>query len=541
MSVISTLPSRLKVREALGSAGARSRLDGRLGLIILIAVAFTVALFVARDFGLSRSDPSSRMRVHAMPVAISQIYHGRAHDYTAYWSVAMRFHNPQPLDAAMDQAVRAEIPPGDRTYYWTADDRGLSDFVNLAFRMFGPKLRSLFNLWFVLLGLSIIAAIVRYRHDTVALAAIACTVVGIGAVLPAMTRAAGEGFEELSIHLSESRMFDILGIVAFVHLVLAMLRPPSAWRWLDITTLIAQAGLIAFLIHARTSVSWLFIAILSIALVLAVVRLKGRARAPQGGVVLVVSCTVLLVWAGVHLYQRAAFNAAYFGEIGPRTFWHNVLMGFAANSVLTHKLDLVGDDRSVIETVLRDMKTRNDPRLTEQWQTQNILNSLGSSNTFDWRTYEGVARDLIFRTLRSEPGQAAKLFLWDKSRLVIDTISCKFLLLSCDPLRTNSARFLARPVGPFLPLIWIGLLVLVAASLCASPREHEELRKVKESNGTIVLLLLLAALIGLAPSILIYPAVSQLGGTVVLLLTAVGLALVLTARGLRLTSCGGVE
>jgi len=536
MKADSAFPLFEKARGRIRAvAGRHVYFDGRFELIILIAVVFTVALLVARDFGLSRSEPSSRMRVHAIPVAISQIYHGRAHDYTAYWSVAMRFHNDQPLEAAIDQAVHAGIPPGDRTYYWTADDRGLSDFVNVAFRMFGPKLRSLFNFWFVLLGLSIIAAIVRYRHDSVSLAVIACTVIGIGAVLPAVARA-NSG---LPIHLSESRMFDILGTVALVHLVLAMLRPPATPRWLGTGTLIAQAGLIAFLIHARTSVSWLFVAILLIGIVLAVLRSKRRINLPQSGAVLAVVSTVLLAWAGVHLYQRAAFNAAYFGEIGPRTFWHNVLMGLATNSVLAHKLNLVGEDRSAIETVLRDMKTRSDPRLTEQWETQNILNSLGSFSTFDWRTYEDVTRDLVFRTLRSEPRQAAKLLLWDKPWRVIGTISCEFLLLSCDPLRSNSGRFSERPVTRFLPLLWIGFLVLVAVSLCASPRE--ELRRAKESNGTIVLPLLLAALIGLAPSILVYPAVSQLGGTVILLLTAVGLALVLTARGLQLRSYSGAE
>ena len=372
---------------------------------------------------------------------------------------------------------------------------------------------------------------------SIALAAIACTVIGVGVVLPAVARA-NSG---LPIHLSESRMFDILGTVALVHLVLTMLRPAATPRWLGTGTMIAQAGLIAFLIHARTSVSWLFVAILLIVIVLAVFRPKRHVKLPQSGAVLAVVCTVLLAWAGVHLYQRAAFNAAYFGEIGPRTFWHNVLMGLATNSVLAHKLDLVGEDRSTIETVLRDMKTRSDPRLTEQWETQNILNSLGSFSTFDWRTYEDITRDLIFRTLRSEPRQAAKLFLWDKPGRVLGTISCEFLLLRCDPLRSNSGRFPERPATRFLPLLSIGFLVLVAASLCASSREYKELRTAKESNGTIVLLLLLAALIGLAPSILVYPAVSQLGGTVVLLLTAIGLALVLTARGLRLKSYSGVE
>jgi hypothetical protein len=259
------------------------------------------------------------MRLHAIPVAISQIYHGRVHDYTAFWSIAMQFYNQQPLDAAIDQAVRADIPPGDRTYYWPADDRGLSDFVNVAFRLFGPKLEALFYFWFLLLGFSVVAAILRYRQDPVALAVIACSLICIGAVLPALTRAVGEGFQEPSIHISESRMFDILGIVALVHLVLAMQRPPTAQRWLDITTLVAQAGLIAFLIHARTSVLWLFVAILSIALVLAVVRMNESARVVQGGAVLAVSCVVLVAWAGIPLYQRAAFNPAYFGEIGPRT------------------------------------------------------------------------------------------------------------------------------------------------------------------------------------------------------------------------------
>ncbi len=52
-------------------------------LILLIAVSFFTAIFVANQFGLSRAEPSSRMRLHALPVAISQVYHGRKHDYTA--------------------------------------------------------------------------------------------------------------------------------------------------------------------------------------------------------------------------------------------------------------------------------------------------------------------------------------------------------------------------------------------------------------------------------------------------------------------------
>lgn len=515
--------------EGLRSAGARNRLDGRFGLIILIAVAFTVTLFVARDFGLGRSDPSSRMRLHAIPVAISQVYHGRVHDYTAFWSIAMQFYNQQPLDTAIDQAVRADIPPGDRTYYWTADDRGLSDFVNVAFRLFGPEMSSLFNFWFVLLGISVVAAILSYRHDLIALSAIACSVIGIGAVLPALTR----GFTENSIHISESRMFDILGTVALLHLMLAMLRPPATPRWLAIGTLMAQAGLIAFLVHARMSVSWLFVAILSIGVVLAVLRLKGRAKLPQNGAAFVVLCIVLVAWTSVPLYQRVAFNPAYLGEIGPRTLWHNAVMGLGQYSVFAQKLNLQSNDESAIKVVLHDMKTRNDPRLTEQWQAQNILNSLGSANSFDWRTYEDVARDLYLRTLRSDLWHAAELFGWDRPNRVIAIIGCEFLLLTCDASQFSNPRFPERSVTRFLPWIWVGLLTLVATSLCASSRDRKELLESQESNGGVVLLLLFAALIGLAPSILVYPVLVQLGGTVVLLLTAAGFTLVLAAQRLQ--------
>jgi len=517
--------------EGLRSAGARNRLDGRFGLIILIAVAFTLTLLVARDFGLSRSDPSSRTRLHAIPVAISQIYHRRVHDYTAFWSIAMRFHNQQPLDAAIGQAVHTDIPPGDRTYYWTADDRGLSDFVNAAFRLFGPKMRALFNFWFLLLGLSVIAAILRYRQDPISLAAIACSVIGIGAVLPALTR----GFTETSIHISESRMFDILGTVALVHLILAIIRPPAKPRWLDVATLIAQVGLIAFLIHARMSVSWLFVAVLSIVgLKLAITRLKGRAKMPQWGAAIAVGCTILGAWAGVPLYQRATFNPAYFDEIGPRTFWHNALMGLSFNFVLARKLMVGGTDSSAIEAVLHDMKTRNDPRLNEQWQTQNILNSLGSANTFDWRTYEDVARDLFLRTIRTDPWEAAKLFAWEKPNRVIAIIGCEFLLLTCDASRFSNAVFPERPITRFLPWMWVSLFALVATCLCMSRGTGTEVLEANESNGGIVLLLLFAAVVGLAPSILAYPVLVQLGGTVVLLLTAAGFALVLAAQHLWL-------
>jgi hypothetical protein len=441
----------------------------------------------------------------------------------------MKFHNTHPLAQAIREAVDAHVPPDDRIYFWTADDRGLSDFVNVGFRLFGPTMPSLFYLWFLILGSSVATAVLRFWRDPTGLTLIACTVIGIGATLPALTRALGDGFAELSVHLSESRTFDILGAVAFVHLMLAMLRPGAVPRWLEVGTIVAQAALIAVLVHARASVTWLFIAIMAIGLMVGWLRWKESRSVPRSSAVLIVLASVLAAWASVPIYQRAMFSPVYRGEIGPRTFWHNALMGLGYNDFFKRDLNVVGTDKWAIEAVLHDMKSRNDPRLTEQWETDKILNSLGSSNPFDWLTYEEVARDLYLRILRSHPWQALRLFMWDKPKSVVGTISCRFLLLTCDLSRFVDGNDRARPVARFAPWIWCGFVALLAIIRCTG-RRSDVVAESEGSSRTIVLLLLLAALIGLAPSILIYGGVVQLGGTVVLLLTALGFSAVLAAE-----------
>jgi hypothetical protein len=307
-----------------------------------------------------------------------------------------------------------------------------------------------------------------------------------------------------------------------------MVRPRVVSRWLEVGTIVAQAALIAALVHARASVAWLFIAIMAIGLMVGWLRWKGS-RLPRSSAVLIVLASVVVAWGSVPIYHRVMFNKAYQGEIGPRTFWHNALMGLSYNFVLARSLNVGGIDRSAIEAVLHDMKTRNDPRLTEQWQPDNILNSLGSSNSFDWPTYEEVARDLYLRTLLSHPWQALRLFLWDKPKSIVETISCRFLLLTCDLSRFAAGSGPERPVARFGPWIWFALLMLVAITRCTG-RSSDIVAEPEGSGRTIVLALFLAALIGLGPSILIYGGVVQLGGTVVLLLTALGFSVVLAAE-----------
>ena len=106
---------------------------------------------------------STRYRFHAIPVAVSTLYHNRPHDYTAHRSLAMSFHDAgRDIDDQIREAIRPESSIGGGTYYWVADDRGLADFVVGAFWLFGPQVTSLSNFWFLLLSLSLACYAVGY-------------------------------------------------------------------------------------------------------------------------------------------------------------------------------------------------------------------------------------------------------------------------------------------------------------------------------------------------------------------------------------------
>jgi hypothetical protein len=95
---------------------------------------------------------SSRLQFHAIPVALSVLYHGRPHDYTAFSSLAISFQA-----STADARAIASVPPADdKTYYWVADDRGMGDYVIAAFALFGPHPKSLYYAYFVVLACSVV-------------------------------------------------------------------------------------------------------------------------------------------------------------------------------------------------------------------------------------------------------------------------------------------------------------------------------------------------------------------------------------------------
>lgn len=519
--------------EPVSSASVSSATMGRMLLVVIALAAFLTTLGFARSIGLSTAEPTQRMQYHALPVAISQLYHGRAHDYTAHWQIAMTFQAPGgTVQERIIESVTQALPATPQTYFWTADDRGLSDFVYGAFLMFGPSVPSLFYFWFVLLGASLCTALIVYRRDPWSLALIASAVIAIGLIVPIYARANGGA----AIHISESRMFDVLGCIALLHLLLSIFRPVGSSLWLHAAALICQAGLLGLLLHTRSTLAWMFLAVIIVSLVVTVGRWLDRRAAEERLQSLAPAALVVTAWVAVLAYQAAMLHPAYRTDIGPRTVWHNALIGLAASPAFARQLMLTDfDDALATDAVLRDMAQRRDTRLGPGWTRENIMNSLGSHSRFDWVTYEEVARSLVLRTLASDPMATLQMAVWEKPRRVFGKLFCHSLRLLPSCGKNTGVRDYLRPTrqSGLISAFWLLFAGAVGAALAMatagqSPSKDESRSAVRTYIRTALLVLLVSLLL----SYLFYAAPTQLAGASLTLATTLNFAMAILAARL---------
>ena len=489
-----------------------------LGILqILPFVLVVVGAMVGISLDLHKSDPTNRLRYHAIPVAISQLYHERAHDYTAYRSLAHRFQGGGQLEDLIDFAIAHEVPEDDPTYFWTADDRGLSDFVYLSFKLFGPGMRSIFLFWFLLLALSVLAYLLAFSHDRLALSVLNLTCLAIVVCIPVYVRSQGFEFSELSIHISESRLFEFLAGVATIFFIYSAACETRLARGRWLVGMILQALLLAFLLHNRSSLAWLFVSLITYSAIVLIFRHRRFGRRALQGAQIAIPLVIVMAWVAVPTYHAVMFHPSYKGEIGPRTVWHNFLMGMYYSPTFARDFSLTGvSDAQAVDAVLTHMKNTSDARLDETWNTTHILNSLGSHNEFSWRTYEAVAKEMVFGKMSANPGATLRLFLLDKPAAIFNTVACGSMFLFCD----DDTKAVQEPLARYAPLAVLPLsLVLILAYLFTkSPGPDHAVADDRSSELTSSTSRILFAgivaftLLGLGPSLLFYPAITQLGG-----------------------------
>jgi hypothetical protein len=398
-------------------------------LVWVWAIVSLVAIYVrGQHAGIDRP-VTNRLRFHAIPMAISVLYHGRPHDYTAFSSIAIPFQVGAPdLDATIVQAVSRTRPVDDSTYYWVADDRGMGDYVIAAFALFGPWAHSLYDFYFVVLGVSVMLFLADLgRHSLAA----ALLILMLGA-LYVCTLVIPLGNLTLSIFepgsLFEPRLIELLSIVAALHLALT---PFAGDRWTPgrRATVAGQAAILLACYHARSTVTWE----IAFVLLLGVANWTWRVRSAAGGDVTArrrmafqAGWPALCLVLGLGLlktYQHLAYNPRYFHDMGARTVWHNALMGLSWNGHLRDKYQLGVNDNVIVSAVRTYLQASNDPRLTEEWTDANILGALGGHSEFNWFTYEETAEDFYWHVWRTDTREALHCYVIDKPREIVRVLA----------------------------------------------------------------------------------------------------------------------
>jgi hypothetical protein len=398
---------------------------------------------------------TNRLQFHAIPVAISVLYHGRPHDYTAFSSVAIPFQNPTPdVDTKIAQAISQTPPANDPTYFWVADDRGMGDYVIAAFALFGPRGQSLYYFYFVLLSASVLLFLADLAWHR---AASALLIFGLGALYACISviplgNLTLPVFEAGS--LFEPRIIELLTFVATLHLAFT---PYFSGHWtMRRRAIVAgQAAIFVAAYHARSTIGWELVFVL-------VVGGAGWLRRgwPDGRRLRRASLSagwpVLCLVLGLVLlkgYQHATYNPRYFKDVGARTVWHNALMGLSWNPHLAEKYNLRVNDNVIVASVRDYMKASRDRRLTPDWTDNNILGSLAGHSYFNWFIYEDVARDFYLHIWQSDTDAAFHAYLIDKPREIV-----RVLVKATHPDPSLLREVADLGFRPFAPLLLILLL-----------------------------------------------------------------------------------
>lgn len=403
--------------------------------ILMILCALAIGVIFLRGLRLDLvSNVTDRLRYHAIPIAISVLYHNHPHDYTGIREVCIPFQAPGKLQNSIGNAVEQKVE-SQNNYFWVADDKGFEDFVIGAFALFGPKLTSLYLFWFVCLGLSAGVFAASYKKNMFSLCLLALLLAGVHAavsVLPLADEAnflGGQPFSSLSgVSIYEPRFFDVLALIPLLHIILFTFKKKWPPTKAQLFGLVFQFFFFFFLYHSRSSLGWqivALVAVVALALAPAACRKFSSRKVNWKGyssALLVLGLLVVSI-VSLNVYKRVTYNARYYNDMGVRTFWHNALMGLKEDRYFTTTYGIDYSDLVVAQAVIKYAQCNGTcEQGVDKLEGQLLLNSLGGHGNQDWFAYEDCAKKFYFHIWRTETLRMFRLYLLVKPKMAIVSI-----------------------------------------------------------------------------------------------------------------------
>jgi hypothetical protein len=392
-----TLPSR-RMRTA--------RIVGVFVVLVLFAAN------VGRVFSLGMENRPPIWVVDAIPIALSDMVFGHRNDYTSLTAVDSVFYHTlesppgQTHDSklvaraianvlALDPRTisRESMLPG-RTL--GTDDKGIVDFVKLAFAAFGYANERIIYLYFVFLFVSISLLLLFFGEGLFSQLAVGAFLTAHYLILP-MVFYNGQLQSVLAL-----RFLPVLGMMPCLHCLYFVLRPRATWDALG--AVVVQVLFLAFVLHMRSVTAWemAIIAVTGVIASLRVMAIRWQGRREQNlfdlAAPLIPACLIAICVLGLRIYRQVCYDTRFFhGEqMVTRVFWHNILSGFAFDPTLAARYNLKVDDFSEKRAVGVYLITTGR---ADEWKAMG-----GGTSKLLWPAYDKAAGELFWAVGRHDTG-----------------------------------------------------------------------------------------------------------------------------------------
>ena len=374
--------------------------------VSLIALGFAATVYRATSLGMPTQMPMWVVMV--IPSALSEVVFDDDNRYTVLKPVYQEYYSrlatnldAASVNAAISAVMRLDPNHIDRGYelLWD-DDKGMVDFVALAFRLFGFQVQSIFYLYFLVMLASCIAYTLAFFKQTACLLLLAGFVSMFFLLLPMIA------FNPQLVSVLTNRVLPLLSVVACLHLILFALRPRLTV--VQLALVFAQAVLLIFTVHLRTTTMWqtTTVALVSGAAALLVWR-RGVAHGVASAVwrpgALLASVPLVLVVVGqlgLQAYRSRAYAQEYYtgNHMVTRVIWHSLFSGLAFDPQFAERYDIRLDDFSVVRALRQYLEEqgRGD-------EFAALLPGPTLASGIYWGPYDLLVREMLVSRCSAQP------------------------------------------------------------------------------------------------------------------------------------------
>ncbi len=362
------------------------------------------------------------------------------------------------------------------------DDKGVLLWYTAAFKLFGPHLEGIYMLYFLLLSASITIFWITFRDDEPAL--LLMTLYPL--VHLALSVYALASNTNVVGSLFGTRPFCMLAVLPVLHLALLTLSARSVTPWLAAGGVL-QIVYLLFIITVRSSakVQILFLLLVAAFALVRWLRAEGWAirRATLRQNFVWIPASLLIGTAGVAVSYIATVPSEVRGQgIPGHLAWHNVLGSFVLNDVLADDLlqfaRVTIDYKSVpVPDALARISVIGYAKTVQGKDIEELVIGYPLSKR-DTSLYERTGRSLFFYELKRRPLESARLFVVQKTRMLVDllkniviTVSSIDILIAALFLGMVGGSAWLRGLKKIAPLIAGGFTVSVipAYAFVAAP------------------------------------------------------------------------